>query len=243
MTGCVNGLSLVLSLAVEQKLTRSPRAPRGDALADRSVVDDRRHRVQTTPKRTLLRHAPHVLSCRLHAHRLGRKPPSDHSLLLVTGQPAPQASPSTNEQHSRDGSGAVAGPSALGQTQPPARPLRARSHMEPANSPRPFGLSFRTAVAHRGRDPRGAYETDAIVQGVSELRRPGHTKRRQLDRQLGDGETRKAVVSSGARGRLHHAYAGRVDGVTALRCNRQRHRRLPRPDAYPAPTVRAGRTR
>jgi hypothetical protein len=27
-----------------------------------------------------------------------------------------------------------------------------------------------------------------------------------------------------------HAYTGRVDGATALRCNRQRHRHLPRPD-------------
>lgn len=74
--------------------------------------------------------------------------------------------------------------------------------MEPADSPRPFGLSFRTAVAHRGRDPRGAYETDAIVQAVSELRRPGHTKRRQLDRRLSDAGTGKAVVSAGAQRRL-----------------------------------------
>ena len=58
--------------------------------------------------------------------------------------------------------------------------------MDPADSARPFVLSFGTAVAHRARDPRGAYETDAIVQGVSELRRPGQTERRQLDRQLSD---------------------------------------------------------
>ncbi len=33
-----------------------------------------------------------------------------------------------------------------------------------------------------------------------------------------------------ARAWLPHADTGRVDGVTALRCNRQRHRHLPRPD-------------
>jgi hypothetical protein len=32
-----------------------------------------------------------------------------------------------------------------------------------------------------------------------------------------------------ARAWLPHADTGRVDGVTALRCNRQRHRHLPRP--------------
>ena len=69
---CERGSRSFSAWPSSRSLTRSPRAPRGDALADRSVVDDRRHRVQTTPKRTLLRHAPHVLSCRLHAHRQGR---------------------------------------------------------------------------------------------------------------------------------------------------------------------------
>jgi hypothetical protein len=126
--------------------------------------------------------------------RLGRNPPSDHSLLLVTGQPAPQASPSTNEQHSRDGSGAVAGlllSDKLSHQRARCQPGRTWSQQTRRNRsgsasarPSPIAVGARAAPTRRMRSSRpsansGGPGTRNVANSIVGSATPGRASSRQ----------------------------------------------------------------